>query len=712
MKAPMRIALAATALLALVLPASAQVKDYREIQTPALRSFNPVEPKRIQLPNGMVIFLQEDRELPLIRATAVVRGGSRDVPAAKAGLAEIYGQSWRTGGTATSTGDQLDEMLETRAARVETSGDDDSTAVTFDILKNDLDFVFPIFLDVLRNPAFRQDKIDLAKTQINSVISRRNDEPDDILTRELRRLGYGPDSAYVRQPEYTSIASVTREDLLAFHKRFVHPNNIIFGVTGDFDAAAMERQLRTAFSKWAAGPAAPKAPTDITAARPAVYFIAKEDVTQSNIAVLHGGTIRSNPDYPAVRVMNEILSGGTFSGRLMNSLRTRMGLTYGVSGAVGTDWDHPGLFRVVTSTKSETTLQTIDAVRKELADLRSGDVTADELRLAKDSILNAFVFTMDSRAKMLRQRMELEFYGYPPDFYQRYPALVGAVTAADIKRVANKYVQPDQYAILVVGDQKAFEKPLSTLGTVTPIDITIPPAGATPGAAAAPTATASSAEGLALAGKVRDFVGGKGAIDAVQAMRSTGSMTRKTPQGDMAAEVEAIIRYPDSQRMVLKLPIGEITTVASPGAAFMLTPMGTQDLPGSQRESATAELKTDTINVLKNIENPKYVFTAAGSEKVGDVSAQKLSINADGNAVTWYVDPSSGRLLRKSAEGGGPQAGEQVTEYREWMKSGGLNLPSSTVVMRGGEQVAAVTVTKIEINPSIDAAAFTKPAAK
>ncbi|MGZ8867663.1 MAG: M16 family metallopeptidase, partial [Thermoanaerobaculia bacterium] len=235
---------AALAILALAGQAFGQVRDYRDIKTAPLRSFTVPQPKRVTLPNGMVLLLMEDRELPIIRGTARIRGGAREVTADKAGLAGILGQAWRTGGTASRTGDQLDEFLESRAAIVETGASDDSTSVSLNVLKNDFDTVLPIFLDIMRNPAFRQEKIDLAKTQANAGISRRNDEAGSILQREAGKLGYGADSPYARQPEYATIASITRDDLLAFHKRFAYPNNVVFGIVGDFDTAAMERKLR------------------------------------------------------------------------------------------------------------------------------------------------------------------------------------------------------------------------------------------------------------------------------------------------------------------------------------------------------------------------------------------------------------------------------------------------------------------------------------
>jgi zinc protease len=708
------------ALLAFAGQALAQVKDYRDIKTPPLRQFTMPQPKRVALPNGMVIFLQEDHELPLIRGTVNVRGGARDIPANKAGLAAIYGSAWRTGGTESRDGDKLDEILESRAARLETVADDDSSAITVNVLKQDFDFVFPILVELLQKPAFRQEKIDLAKTQVNTGISRRNDDASDIAAREAARLGYGTDSPYTREPEYETVASITRQDLIDFHKRSVHPNNIIMGFVGDFDSAAMEKKLRAAFGSWPKGPAAPKPDQTINPAKPGVYLVSKPDVNQSNIYLVHGGAMRNTPDYYPMLVMNEILSGG-FSGRLMNDLRTARGLAYGVSGGIGTEWDHPGLFRVWIGTKSGTTLEAITALRGHIDALINKPYANEELEFAKDSILNAFVFTRDTRSDVLGQAMTLEFYGYPANWYDQYVGGVQKVTNDDLVRVARKYVTPDKLSVLVVGNEKEFEKPLTTLGLgdPRPIDITIPEPGAkpaasssaAPGAAAPAAATVSSADGIALARKVVDFTGGKAKIDAVQSLRTTASLAAKTPQGEMQIEIDAVVKYPDTQRNVMKTAMGEMTRVLTPTSGFMLTPGGAQDMPTSQRDAMASEMKTETLNVLKNVDNPKYVFTAGGSEKIGDVDARALLIAADGASATWWIDPATGRLLRKVAKAPGPMPGENVIDYADWKPFGGVLFPTSIVVTRGGEKAAEQKVLSIEVNPTLDAKLFEKPAA-
>ncbi len=172
--------------LTLALCSTVVAQTQRQLPIPPigpLPAFHPQEPKRIQLPNGMVIFLQEDHELPTVDGVARIRGGSRSEPAAKVGLVSLYGETWRTGGTKTQTGDQLDDYLEIRAAKVETGGNADSSIISLSCLKEDFEDTFRVFADLLRQPEFRNDKLDLAKRQMFDGISRRNDDYSGIRRR-------------------------------------------------------------------------------------------------------------------------------------------------------------------------------------------------------------------------------------------------------------------------------------------------------------------------------------------------------------------------------------------------------------------------------------------------------------------------------------------------------------------------------------------------
>jgi len=473
-RALLAVVLAILSVPALRVFASAQAADWQKIPIPTLPPFHPQEPRRFELENGMVIFLQEDHELPLIGGFARVRGGARGEPAEKIGLIDIYGEVWRTGGTKTKTGDEMDDFLEARAAKVETGGGLDSTTIGLSCLKQDFDDVFKAFVDLLRNPEFREEKIELAQRGLFDDISRRNDDIGQIVGRESVQLGYGKKSPFARVPEFATVAAVTRKDLLAWHSAHVHPNNIILGLNGDFDTATMEARLREIFGSWAKGPAAKKVDAPIVPAKAGYYLVNKADVNQSEISLVELGIVRNNPDYYAVQVFNEAFGGG-FSSRLFTEIRSKLGLAYSVGGGIGSAFDHPGLTRIGMGTKSESTVESIEAIYKQIDDLSKRPITDDEIGHAKDTILNSFIFNFDSPAKVLRERMAYEFYAYPADYLERYRAGIEKVTKADVARVAAKYIHKEKFAVLVVGNSGEFGKPVTSLGPVIPIDITIPP---------------------------------------------------------------------------------------------------------------------------------------------------------------------------------------------------------------------------------------------
>jgi len=469
------LALAFAAFASPLSAAPVQVKsDWRQIKAPPLRAFMPQQPRRIQLENGLVIFLQPDSELPLIELSTTLRGGGRDEPADKVGLTSIFSQVLRTGGTKTRTGDQIDDFLAARGAEIEVTSDLDSTDLHASFLKTDFDDVFKLVLEMLREPEFRDDKIDLARRQLYTAISRRNDNPMGIAARESAKLAFGPSHPYARHSEYATVAAVTRDDLRRWHQQYVQPNNMLLGIVGDFDAAAMEAKLRTVLSGWPRGPAAPAAKLEFLPSRPGVFFVAKDDVNQSNIQLVQLGVTRRNPDHYAIRVMNEILGGG-FSARLFSNVRSKKGLAYSVRGAVGMGWEHPDVYRLSMGTASKNTVKAVRALKEEIDGMLKTPPTAAELERAKEAILNSFVFTFDSKAKLMVERMRLEFYGYPLDYWEKFPAEIRKVTLDDVKRAAQKYLNPGGFALLIVGKSADFDSPLSSLGEVSNLDIAIPP---------------------------------------------------------------------------------------------------------------------------------------------------------------------------------------------------------------------------------------------
>jgi zinc protease len=692
--------------------ATAQADTWQQIQIPSLPSFKPPQPKRVELKNGMVIFLQEDHELPLIDGTARIRGGSVNEPAGKVGLVDMYGEVWRTGGTKTQTGDQLDDFLEVRAAKVETGGGPDSTTISWSCLKGDLDDVFKAFVDVLQNPEFRADKLDITQKEEFDGISRRNDDVGEIAHRESVKLGYGPNNPYARVPEYATVAPVTRQDLIDWHGKYVHPNNIILGVSGDFDSAAMEARLRAAFDSWPKGPAAPrKIDVKYSPAPSAYYLVSKEDVNQSNIHMVGLGTTRDNPDYYAISVFNEAFGGG-FSSRLFNDIRTKRGLAYSVGGGIGTNFGHPGILQVTIGTKSQSTIEAIQAATEDIENLSKQPITDDEIQRAKDAILNAFIFRLDSPDKILAERMTYEYYGYPPDWLDKFQEEVKKVAAADVNRVASKYLHRDQMAVLVVGNPKEFEKPLSSLGPVKNIDITIPPPPAEKGQAQAEEKSqpaASNPEGKALAAKVAGAMGGLPKLKSIKTMHVN---IAESDSGGPPSPVDVWLAFPDRMHVDVQTPQGNLTIVASPDAAFMaMAGMGSRSMPPAQKTEMLSQLQHDLVYVAQHADDPSFTFTAAGTEKIGGVDAAVLDIDGAIPWVRWYIDPKTGYILREKYKGmgqTGPFEGE--TNLADWRAADGITMPYKHQNQQNGKETSNAEVKKLELNPQVDPKLFAKPA--
>ncbi|MFA6957145.1 MAG: pitrilysin family protein [Thermoanaerobaculia bacterium] len=681
----------------------AQAKDWKEIKKPALRPFKMQQPMRVALPNGTVIFLQEDHELPLVNGYIVIRGGSRDEAAEKTGLVDLYGEVWRTGGTKTKTGDELDDFLEARAAKVETGGDADSTTISWNSLKGDFDSTFAVVVDLIRNPEFRDDKLGIAKSQMNTGIARRNDDPMGIASREATRLGYGKDNPYARIAEYDTVSAVTRDDLVAWHKKYVHPNNMIVGIVGDFDARAMEQKLRKALGALPKGPQATTAKIAMSPAKPGVYFVKKDDVTQSNIRMVHAGVRKDDPDYYTLQVMNELFGGG-FSARLFTNIRTKKGLAYSVGGGVGSQYDHQGLFTLQMSTKSGSTVAAVDALYEEIDKLQNEPISDVEMRRAKDSILNSFIFQYDSKQKVLNQQLMLEYFGYPKDFLEKYQAAVEGVTAAQVSAAAKKHIRKGDIAVLVVGKDADFDAPLSKYGTVTPIDVTIPD----PGASKAPAAPAAgSAEGKALMMKAVEAMGGNAKLAGLKSYRMVSTLNVKGPMGEMALDADETTIFPDRQRQVLKTPMGEMTMVVSGNAGFMSMAGNLRDLPGSQTKGMLDSIRDTPMWLGGRASDPAYTFAITGDAKVGEVDTKILEISGDGIRVKWCIDPKSGDLLRTIKSS--PQ-GEQIVDFSDFRDVSGIRLPFKGALRTANEDTGKFEVKSMELNPQIDESIFVKPA--
>lgn len=439
--------------------------------------FKPLEgtfpqAETVTLSNGMVVYLLEDHELPLVNLYALIRTGAIYEPDNKVGLAELTGVVMRTGGTRSMSGDEINERLEFIAGEVETSIGWEEGRAGLSVLKKDVDLGLKIFAEVLMYPRFAQDKVDLAKQQKEEEIRRRNDNPQSIAFRKFRKLLF-PDNPRGRVTTLKTIAAIRRKDLVAFHKHYFHPGNIILGVSGDFTRDEVIAKLEQVFSKEEGSePILPQVPFPTAREERSVNYV-ERDLPQSTIVMGSLSIGKSHPDFFALEVLNFIVGGGGFNSRLMSEIRSRRGLAYSVGSVYQAEVDF-GIFGAYCFTKSESTAECVGLMLKMMEEVRKEGITQEELSWAKSSITNNFIFEFSSAAQIVSRKIAFAYDKLPQEFLETYRQRIAAVTPEEVQGVAEKYLHPDRMVILVVGKGGRFDRPLSEFGKVTTLSLEEP----------------------------------------------------------------------------------------------------------------------------------------------------------------------------------------------------------------------------------------------
>ena len=707
----LKIALAGLLMAGLLTPAmpAAAQKDYRELEFPPLNDIETPTPTRVVLDNGIILYLVEDHRLPMINLSARIGVGAVNEPSDKIGLAGITGAVMRTGGSTSMSGDEIDETLEGIGASVETGIGLVSGFAFMSVLKDNADIVLPILADILMKPAFPEDKIELEKVTARSSIARRNDDPTGMGFREFRKLIYGAESVYgPRQAEYASINAITRDDLVAFHQAWLHPDNTMFGVWGDFDTDEMVKKISDVFGGWEkSGFERPELPGVDYTFDSSVNYIEKDDINQSTVVLGHIGGLMSNPDYFALRVMNDILSGG-FSGRLFRNVRSEQGLAYAVFGIYSANYNFPGIFYVACMTKSETTIQAARSLLHEVERMKTDEITEEELNLAKDSFLNSFVFNFDTRREIINRQMTYEYYGYPQDFLEKTKTEVEKVTVEDVKRVARKYLQPDKVRLVVVGNGQDFEEPLSVLGEVNEIDVTIPVP-----TMEAPEATEDDvARGRALLERSVEALGGGEAFGSVQSIKQTGTLTLIRPMGEMSIDVEALVAFPDKAKSTMGTPMGEITQLLNGDQVWMINPMGAaQPAPPQMRDAMIEEMWGNLVFLYSQVNAEGLAIQHLGQEEIDGKAVEALLITPPGiTPFRLYLDGETMFPVKKAGQTVTQQGPTEIeTTLSDYRDVGGVKLPFKQTIVQNGQPAGESVTQAIEINPEIPEDAFAAP---
>jgi len=449
-----------------------------ELGDPRTMVFPPVEflspaPERVVLDNGMVVYLLEDHELPLITISASMRTGSWLDPADKIGLASLTGSVMRTGGGGDLSAEQVDEELEQFAGDITIGVGRQAGSASLDVLGKNFKRGLHIFASLLRTPAFEPGRVELAKLQAIEGIRRRQDSPSSVISREFVKMLYGAEHPSARESSIESVRRMTREDLVAFHRDTIHPNGIILGVTGDFTRDEMLASLREVFGDWKPGTVPELTIADVPeheASKPAVRFIDKE-TTQAHLRVGHLSIRENDPDYAALAIANDILGGSSFRSRIFNDVRTKRGLAYSVGSRLNVGMHDQGVWLVRAETKLASAQEVIGRFLANIERMRTELVGDTELAEAKEAYVNSFVFSFSSPSAIVSRLVELEYDGLPKDFLQQLRDKVVKLSKEDILAAARKHFHPDRLKIIAVGSGQTLPQALSTFGEVKEIKL-------------------------------------------------------------------------------------------------------------------------------------------------------------------------------------------------------------------------------------------------
>jgi predicted Zn-dependent peptidase len=412
-------------------------------------------PEKIVLKNGLVVFLLPNPMIPQVRATAMIHAGSLREEPEESGLASLTASVMRLGGSTITSATEMNRKLEFAGASLECSAIRDFAGISLKALSKDRDLAFGLMAEMLLAPAFPQEKIDQRRAEMVDSLRRQEDDPTEITRREFRKLLFG-NHPYGRDPLGTeaTLASFSRDDLVRWHSKWFKPNRILLSVSGDFSRDEMVTLLEKLFGSWDAAKENPDYPPVSQTSNLGKRFFVAKDLNQSTVRIGHLGIARNDPDRIPVDVLNFIVGSGGFSSRLFNRVRNESGFAYSALSEFE-DALLQGQFLAFLQTQTANTAKATELALQIIREVaETANITEEELNLAKQSKLNDFVFKFETPSDSCLLRAQLEFYGMPADYWETYRERLAAVTLEDVKRVARKYLRPEQLTILILGSEE------------------------------------------------------------------------------------------------------------------------------------------------------------------------------------------------------------------------------------------------------------------
>ena len=729
---------------------------------PSERRPEPLAAREVRFPpyeirtldNGLRVVAVLHHEQPVVSMRLIVRAGAAQDPRDKAGLAELAA-SLLDQGTTSKSAQQMNDEIDFMGGEMGAGAGTDMTFLNVLVMRDGVEEGLRMLSDMARKPAFAPEEIERQRQQALSTLRVNFESPEFIANAVFDRLVYGVHPYGLPQngtPK--TLASITRDDLVAFHDRYFLPNNAILAVVGDLTADDAFSLVQKVFGSWEKKdvplPQA-LAPPDPTRR---VIVINKPDAVQTEVRAGHIGIKRNHQDYTALDMTLRIL-GGEGANRLHQVLRTERGLTYGAKADMDTLLES-GDFEAATSTRSEATGEALRLLVDEFWRLQRERVSERELSAAKAYVTGSFPITIETPDAIATQVLNVLFYGLPVEQLQTFRERVNAVKPDDIERVARDYLRPDRLSIVLVGNATAFVPQLRRVGfeTVDVIDMNdldlmaadfrvpgsprrsgalpTPTRGRAPGAArlntlplVPPAYTPASAQAVGQAGANDDarraralldrMIEAKGGLERLRAVKSLVVTTRAKALGPNAPRDEAntvtTIEYPNHVRVESRIRGTEVVQVYDGNRAWVRDPNGTHDVPDRMLRDFADGLRRDTLAVLLAAADGKVRIRRLSDAK-DDAGATRQALEFSGpdlEPMVMYVDPDTGLVSKQTYVAGGmgqPLVEEIFSDYRA---VDGVQFTFAATVRVGGQPALERTVTDLKIGGPLNPSLFTRP---
>lgn len=666
------------------------------------------------LPNGLTLYVVEDHRQPAVAMQLVVNAGNIAAPAAKAGLADMTASLLRQGGTKTRTSQDIAQAVDRVGGSLGAGANDDTASVTAVFTKSNADLGLELMADIVLNPAFAQEEIDRLRRQALSGLQVQYTDPKYIAPLAAARVLYGQHPyAYPGDGTPDTLRSITRDDLVQFHQQRYTPQNAFLVFAGDITPADAAAKAQQRFGVWKAAAGAVPAATAPPAAQRRVVLVDKPDAVQTEIVVGQTAIPRNHPDYIPLLIANQIF-GGSFNSRLNMKLRANEGLTYGANSGFDTG-RVAGVFTASTFTRTEKTADAIRMLIDLLKEFQASPGTPQEINEAKAYIAGSFAIGTETAAQVAGRVLTAAIHGLPAGYWDRYREMVMGTTPEQIAAAVRKHLNPETVTIVAVGNTKEFTKALEPYGTVRTValaDFDPMAADLTRPKQAAPAATAeTSARGKALVAAAAEAMGGGPALDAVKDLTAKATMKLTMPQGSMDGTVTETLVYPDKYRVVLALPMGEITQAYDGKTAWVAQGAQSQAMPAAfNAEMARSIQLAGGIGLMRDALAGRAEIVALPAVEMDGKKMDALQVKSGDQPITVLLDPQTHLITQVAFRGLGMQGpAETEARFSDYRVVSGLKLPHKVSVKQNGQPYMEQTYTGMSVNSGVKAEGFSKP---